>query len=313
MSERWLQFVMVCTVVLLLSAPLAAPKETFRLDKGGQLKALETQGQDKYLLAVCQVKKLIEAGRAKAAGKAVEQLKKDFPEIAGKDLDAFFEAEMLFCRGKFVKAARSYDKFLDKFPESELFTAALDRQFAIATAFLAGRKVPVLKFFKIRAYTQGQKIMERITDRAGDAPIAVTAAVAAAESLEKRAKFAEAYHKWSQISTQWPGGQTGKEALLAMARCKHASYRGPKYDASGLISAKSYYEDFNLRYPNEAQQLQIHKKLEQINEQLAYKEFSIGRYYERTGSAVPANLYYQMVKENWPQTVAARLTGNSSN
>ncbi len=310
MGERWLQFVMVCAAALLLSASLAVAGQTFRLDKGGQLKALEPQGSDKYLLAVCQVKKLVEAGRAKAAGQAIEQLKKDFPEIAGKDLDAFFEAEMLFCRGKFVKAVRSYDKFADKFPQSELFAAALDRQFAIAAAFLAGRKVPVLKFFKVTAYGRGGKIMESITDRAGDAPIAVTAAVAAAESLEKRAKFGEAYHKWSQISTQWPSGQTGKESLLAMARCKHASYRGPKYDASGLVSAKSYYENFTLRWPQEAQQLQLAKKLQQINEQLAYKQFCIGQYYERTASALPANLYYQMVKENWPQTVAARLTAN---
>ncbi len=308
MSERWLKFVMVWAVVLLLSAPLTVAAQSWRLEKGGALKALEPQGPDKYLLAVSEIKKLLEAGRAEAAGKAIEQLKKDFPEIAGKDLDAFFEAEMLFCRGKFVKAVRSYDKFLDEFPKSELFAAALDRQFAIAAAFLAGRKISVLKVFKIRAYAQGEKIMERITDRAGDAPIAVTAAVAAAESLEKRTEFDEAYHKWSQISSQWPSGQTAKEALLAMARCKHASYRGPKYDASGLISAKSYYENFTLRYPQEAKKLQLDRKLEQINEQLAYKQFSVGRYYERTESAVPANLYYQMVKDNWPQTVAARMT-----
>ena len=218
---------------------------------------------------------------------------------------------MLFCEGRFVRAVRSYDKFLAEFPESEFRQAALDRQFAIATAFLAGRKIRVLGVFRIRGYASGERIMEKITDSTGDAPIAVKAAVAIAESLEKRGKFESAYHKWSQISSQWPGGQTGKDALLGMARCKHAAYRGPRYNASNLVSAKSYYENFRLRYPEDAEKLGIEGRLKQINEQLAYKQFGIGRYYERTGSKQSANFYYQMVADNWPDSTAAKMVKQS--
>ncbi|HEW79915.1 MAG TPA: outer membrane protein assembly factor BamD [Phycisphaerales bacterium] len=90
-----------------------------------------------------------------------------------------------------------------------------------------------------------------------------------------------------------------------MARCQHAAYKGPKYDASELISAKSYYENFKLRYPKDAEKFDVDKKLKQISEQLAEKQFDIGQYYQRSGNNQSANFYYQMVVDNWPVSTAA--------
>jgi len=281
--------------------------DTWRLEEGGGLRAVSQSRADRYLLAVAEIKKLVNAGKAEEARKAVARLKTDFPEVAGADLDAFFEAELLFAQGSYVKAMRAYDDFLARYPKSKLYEAALDRQYAIGTAYLDGRAKPVLKFVKIKGYAEGAKIMDRIVDKAGDAPIAVEAAVAVARSYEKRDKFEEAYQKWSEISSRWPTGKIGKDALLGMARCKHAAYRGPKYNASDLLSAKTYYENFKLRYPEDAARLDIDKRLQQINEQLAYKNFSVGLYYEQTGNKESAHFYYKMVLDGWPESMAAKM------
>jgi len=302
-----MRFVIVLAAISLLSALSAVSAETWRLKQGRDWKAVSAKVEDKYLLAVAQIKKLVNTGQTEAVREALDKLKKDFPEIAGPDLDAFIEAELLLSKGKFVKAVRGYDKFLAEYPESELYEAALDRQFSIATAFLAGQKRRVLGVFKIKGYAEGEKVMERVSDRAGDAPIAIKAALAVAHNCEKRGKFADAYHQWSQIQLRWPTGRIGKDALLGMARCKHAAYKGPKYDASDLISAKSYYENFKLRYPRDAEDIDVDGKLKQIDEQLAYKQFSIGRYYQKTGNKQSANLYYQMVTDNWPGSTAAKM------
>ncbi len=313
MLKYKMRIVMVLAVILLLSALPVVGGETWRLEQGRDFKAVSDEGRDKYLLTVAQIKKLVVTGQTEEAARAFDKLKKDFPEISGPDLDAFIEGELLFCKGKFTRAVRAYDKFLRKYPESELYEAALDREFAIATAFLAGQRIPVLGIFKIKGYASGVKTMEKISDRAGDAPIAKKAAVAVAKSYEKRRKFNEAYHKWSEISSRWPTGTMGRDALLNMARCKHAEYRGPRYDASNLVSAKSYYENFRLRYPEDAAKIGVDGRLEQINEQLAYKRFSIGRYYQKTGNEESANLYYQMVLDNWPESTAAEMAKEKIN
>jgi len=302
--------------VLLASSPLLFSEEgkgaeTWRLGEEGQWKTVSAE--DKYLLAVAEIKKLVNMGETSAVRQAVEKLKKDFPEIAGPDLDAFINAEMLYASGKFTEAVRSYDKFLADFPTSEFYEAALDREFAIATAFLGGQKKRMLGVFMMSTYDEGIKIMEKISDRAGNAPIGVKAAVAVAQSYERRGKFAEAYHKWSEISSRWPSGQIGKDALLNMARCKRAAYHGLKYDASNLISAKSYYENFKLRYPEDANEIDVDKILKQMDEQLADKELNTAEYYRKTGNEQSANLYYQMVLDNWPGSTAAGTAKEAMN
>jgi hypothetical protein len=287
--------------------------EKLRLGEGGKLEAVGEDNEGKYVQAAAQIKSLVERGECKAAKKAIEQLKKDFPEVAGREFDAYMKAEILFCEGKLDKAARAYNNFVVEHSRSELYDAALERQYSIATAYLHGRKKRVLKLFKIRGYAEGVRIMERVSERAGNEPLAVRALVAIADSFEKRGKWEEAYVRWSEVSSRWPSGETGKEALLRMAMCKHAAYRGPAYDGAPLVSARSYYENFRLRYPEDAQRLGIDEKIKQIDEQLAYKELKTGEYYESVGKETPAKLYYQMVKDNWPTSEAAKIANEKLN
>lgn len=306
MSEYRIRFTMLAAVAVLSALSMVSGK-TWHLEQGKE----EWKPPSEYLLEVAKAKKLLNTGQCEAAEKQLAQLKENFPENVGPDqnaFNAFVNAEILFCKGKFTKAIRSYDKFLNKYyHESELYQAALDRQFSIATAYLSGRKKRVLRIFRIKGYAEGGKIMERIIDRVGlDAPIGIKGTKAMAESYEKRKKFNNAYLMWSRIFSQWQTTETGKDALFAMARCKHAAYRGPKYDASGLISARNYYKNFKKQYPTE--KIDADKMLNQINGQLAYKQFSIGRYYQKTGSKQAANFYYRMVMDNWPESTAAKMT-----
>jgi outer membrane protein assembly factor BamD (BamD/ComL family) len=303
--KKYRQFIKALFFLLILFSVQMVSAGTWRLDKSGELKAVSESRQDTYLLAVAQVKKFVNEGKTKEVGKALAKLKKDFPEISGPDLDTFIKAETFYSKGKFAKAVRAYDKILTEYPESKLYEAALDRQFAVATAYLDGEKKTVLKVFRIKGYAEGAKIMENIGDRTGNAPIGVEAAVAVARSYEKRKKFEDSYFKWSEISAKWPGGEIGKESLLGMARSKLASYKGPNYNSSSLVSAKTYYENFKERYPKDAEKLDVDTILKQIDEQLGYKQLSIGRYYQRTGSKQSANFYYQMVIDNWPKSKAA--------
>ena len=304
MRKHRIRFILIVIAVISAAATAA---ETWHLGKGQQWKSASADGQSKYLLAVSQTKQLADTGKTQALREAFTGLKKDFPQVAGPDFDAFAEAEILRSRGKLVDAGHSYDKFLTDYPTSELYETVLDRQYSVATAFLAGEKKTVLKIFKIKGYDDGVKMMEKISDRSGNAPIAVDALVSVAQSYEKRQMFEEAYLEWSQISSKWPTGQIGRDALLAMARCKHAAYKGPRYDASNLISAKTYYENFKLRYPEDAQKLDIDAKLKLIDEQMAYKHFSIGLYYQQTGSREPASMYYQTVADGWPESTATKM------
>jgi len=289
-----------------------ASADTWHLTGDGAWEKVADDAAGKYMLAVAKVKQLITAGQIESAQDALEQLKADFPDAAGADLDAFMEAEMLYAARKWAKAVRKYDEFIEAWPQSPLYESALEREYAIATAFLGGEKRKVLKVLKLSAYEEGVKIMRRIADRAGDAPIARRALIAVASSCEKRGRFfvtdpdkTDAYETWAEISSRWPTGEIGQQALLGMAHSLHSAYRSHKYDSVGLESARKYYEDFKARYPQLAQEYDIDADITMINEQLAYKQFAIGQYYERVENKQAANLYYQLVVDDWPGTAAA--------
>jgi outer membrane protein assembly factor BamD (BamD/ComL family) len=401
----------VLAIALVLSAISTVRADTWRLGKDHDWQSVSAEGRDKFLLAVAETKKLVNSGQTKAARKAFDELKEDFPEIAGPDLDVFIKSELLFCKGKFTEAADNYENLVTKYPESKLREAALDRQFGIATAYLGGQKKTVLGIFEVAGYSEGMKIMDRIskqapdtpigteasvamaqqyeekgqftralriyeklltekpgsdfrdqvmdrqyaiataylggqkkqvfriikfkgyaegvrimekiTDRAGlDTKMGLNASIAVAEHYEKRQDFNSAYLKWWEISSQYQTGKTGRDALLNMARCKHAAYnshpepRRPFYDSSSLNISKSCYEKFKLLYPGDPEETNIDTKLQEINEQLAFKQFTIGQYYHRTGNKQSANLYFDMVIKDWPGTKAAEmakemLAGNS--
>ena len=289
-----------------------ASADTWHLTGDGAWEKVADDAAGKYMLAVAKVKQLITAGEVESAQDALERLKANFPDAVGPDLDAFMEAEMLYAARKWAKAVKQYDEFIEAWPRSPLYESALEREYAIATAFLGGEKRVVLKVFKLSAYEEGIKIMRRIADRTGDAPIAKRALIAVARSCEKRGKFfvidpdqTDAYETWADISSRWPTGEIGQKALLGMAHSLHSAYRGHKYDSAGIESARRYYEDFKSRYSALADEHNIDPKITMIDEQLAYKQFAIGQYYERAENKQAANLYYQLVVDDRPGTAAA--------
>jgi len=254
-------------------------------------------------------------------------------ELPEECRDAFVKANEFFNQGKLIKAARLYGKFLaDCDSASELYDEVLQRQFSIARKFLSGYKRRFLGILKLTTYAEGVKIMEKIAEHAGKRQVGIDAVAELAIYYEQKAKYNPTYYelaylKWRQlfegydhqarISKAYPTGELGKDALLGMARCKELTYRGPKYSISDLVgrpvtasiydNAKGCYEQFKLLYPEDAARLNIDAKIAQIEQEAAMKDLNIANYYQKTGNKLSANLYYQMVLRNWPQTEAARM------
>ncbi len=325
MGKYKIRILLVLAVILAVSICPVLGAETKPLKNALESISVSERNQSSYKLSVAEVEKLVDAGKCKAALKAFKRLKTDFPEIItpdSNDFDLLIEAEILLCKGKLAKAARQYGKLLDEIPSgSRFYLPALERQFEIATAFLAGAKKPVLRIFKIKGYAEGVRIMEDIGYRlALDDPygMGLKAELAVARSYQERKKYDEAFYRWAQIKDKHQNDELGKEALLAMAECRLAMYKGSDYDNSDLIgrplnpssfydSAKSCFEEFKLKYPQDVEKYDIEKKIKDLDEALASKQFKIGQYYQGTGNKLSANLYFQMVVYHWPETVTAKI------
>jgi len=123
--------------------------------------------------------------------------------------------------------------------------------------------------------------LDKISNRLGGAPIAVRAMTIVAETYEKKERFENAFQQWSVISAVALTGQVAKDALLGMARCKHAAYKNSALDVSNLLTAKFYYERFKMLYPADASALNIDRRLHLIEEQIAYNQCHIASFRQK--------------------------------
>lgn len=286
---------------------------TWRLDDEEQWENVKSGHNSEYLLTVADIKQLVSTGQVEKARKGFAELKANFPHLAGADFDEFTRAELLFAQRKFAKAAKRYDRFMDKYADSPLYESVLQRQFMIAQGYLLGQKRSFLKVLKLSAYDEGTTMMDKIVDRTGDAPIAKKAIKTVAISSEEREAFAEAFDAWADMSARWPSGQTDRDSMLGMARNMHNAYRGPLYDAKVAEEARSYYTTFQTKYPGQAKQLNVKDTLLLVDEQLADKRLTVGKYYEKTSKKAAAKFYYEKVIANWPGSVAATEARNRLN
>jgi len=301
LRQTWILLAMLATWVAAGSA------ETYRLsgEKGWQNVADDPESE--YLLAISQIKQQLLIGTDADVVDALEALKKDFPEMTGTEVDAYIEAEKLYAKADMYKAATAYKKFIDAWPDSILQPAAMERLYSIATAYLQGQKRVFIKILKLPAFDTGVDLMYDVADRAGSSPMGLRALTTLAESQERKKLFMDAFGTWQQIADQWPTGKTRQTATLRMAQALHASYDGVQYDDSLIEKARAYFQDYNNQYPQDAARLEVPETINLINEQLAYKQYETGFYYERTGKSDVASQYYHKVLKDWPDSKAAAM------
>ena len=304
------------TICVAFSCCAGATAETWRLKSTDQWESVASDPQERYLHALAELKELVKSGTAGEVKEALRQIKEEFPDRVGPDLDLFILGEFQYWQNHYGKALAKFEKMLKNYPGSEYAAPALQREFDMAQAYLQGRKKTILGIFKISGDEEGVSIMEKVSDRAGlDEPngVGLRAALSVAEHFEAQEKYVEAYLKWSEIASYWETGPIGKRALYRMAEDNLIAYdlpaepKRPNFDASRLSTAKTYYTKFLALYPEEARANEVPQKMKHIDEEIAYKQYAIGQFYRRTGKRQAANLYFDMVARTWPETEAGAL------
>ncbi|MGB2986222.1 MAG: outer membrane protein assembly factor BamD [Phycisphaerae bacterium] len=215
------------------------------------------------------------------------------------------KAEALIGRLEYYTAHVTLQAFLGEFAGVPLTSDALRMEFNIAEAFLSGVR---RKVWGIR-WLSGEDIALRILDEISadypDSRLAELAIKTKADYLFKAGDHALAELEYTHLLRDHPQSRYHQYALRRSAEGALASFGGVDYDEAALIEAEERYRDYQLRYPDQADRDGVGLILDGIRELRAEKDFLIGAYYERTDHWSTAIYYYRMVRENWPDTIAA--------
>jgi outer membrane protein assembly factor BamD (BamD/ComL family) len=213
--------------------------------------------------------------------------------------DAFFQEDSR------VKSFYYLDELMDEYPESPLFTSALQRQYQIADAYLGGYKRTFLWFKILDAGEEGVIMMYRIQQRSPGSPLAEKALLRTADFYFSSQDYDLAEDAYNAYIRSYPRSPDVPRVQLRAAFSSLAQYRGVRFDATAIIDARTQLMDIQRQYPKMAEEENVATVIEQIDSAFAKKILETAEYYQRTHELKGAVFQYRFLAQTYPNSPEA--------
>lgn len=201
--------------------------------------------------------------------------------------------------GDYRDAFKEYSKLIDRYPQSELYVDALNRQLAMATDAASGRmQVPVFW----GAWETGMESsvvvswLREIVNKAPYNDMAATASSILAKYLLEQDRPDEARMEYARLVERYPDSSYAPEAQLMVAKLWAQSHTRGDNNLVNLSNAREAYEEFNLRFPKHSEARKALSEAANIDRLMVNQQLEVGRYYlERSHEYTSAIFCFQDV------------------
>lgn len=207
--------------------------------------------------------------------------------------------------GDEYEALFDYEEIARKYSGSEAFVTALEREFAIAKEYAAGRR---RKFFGtlriVSTYNDAQELLIRIQERLPGSELAEQAGMALADFYFDNRELALAADAYDLFTQNYPKSPSLTKARLRLIYSYLAAFKGPEYDGTGLLEAKSRLRDLQVTDPSLAQEIGADAILVRVYESEATKLLATADWYWQRDDAISAELFIRRIIRQYPDSVA---------
>jgi tetratricopeptide (TPR) repeat protein len=213
------------------------------------------------------------------------------------------DAEIL--RGNKYAALYPFEDLLNNYPNSDLYLPTLEREYALADAFLNGYKRKFLGLRILPVTDDAITLLDRIQDRQRGSAIAEMAGLRVADHYYNAGNFPEAINAYTDFLRRYPYSQYVRKAEIRRAQASLGDFHGILFDFTPLYDARERLATVAQAYPQSAEELQARAVDDRIYQLEGEKELEIARYYFRAGQKYASTWYYKRVIANWPDTAMA--------
>ena len=214
-------------------------------------------------------------------------------------------AEAELALGNRMKAYTAYERILDEYPGRESDERILQREYAIAVAFLSGVKQKLLGMAIFPAHEEALDMLDSITMRVPGAPLAEDAIKAKADYFYRKGQFGLAEIEFARLAQEFLRGRYYRQALLMAARSALARFPGLAFDDAALLEARERFITLREQFPDFAVQEDVASLLRRIDETMARKQLAVAKWYRKQNRPTSAEVYCRDVLKRWPDSAAA--------
>jgi outer membrane protein assembly factor BamD len=285
-----------------------SPDSGWRVEGGALAGILPEEGRN-ALATMNKARAKEENGSHSSAMSLYESVAKKYP-------NSIYAAEALYRAGRIRLERRQYNKAFDEFqdvvsryPNSPHFNAIIGNQYAIANALLDGKRpryFGLIPGFKNRS--KGIEFFEEIVKTAPYSDYAPLSLMNIARGHQKLDQPDEAIDALDRMINSYPQSLLAPDAYYKLAETHASLVQGPYYDQASTRQAITYFEDFQILFPSDANIPAVDKNLVDVRTTFAQSKIKIGDFYfYKRDNYKAARVFYNEAITSYPDSDAAAL------
>ncbi|MBV9492423.1 MAG: outer membrane protein assembly factor BamD [Verrucomicrobia bacterium] len=301
-----LRYVLPLTIAL-VGVPVRSPAPIiYREGEGfstGELADIEIKknAQEQYDLG----ERYEREGDYKRAGASYRLVVRRFPRSDVAAHAQYKSGQMYEKTGELSRAFNEYQGLVEKYPRSPDFEAALQAQYAIAKAYVDGKRLRIYGVPTIASMSKAQSMFEKIVRTAPYSRVAPLAQYGVGQALEKMGAITPAINAYQQVVDRYPSSEVADSAMYQIAYVYFRASREVGYDETSAVRAQEGFEDFLLKYPNSEKAPQARDNLKTLQGRKTQDAYSIARFYDKQKKYRAAYTYYNEVIQQQPDSQEA--------
>lgn len=221
------------------------------------------------------------AGKVKKAESRLEEIALSHGLAPCAPQARFMLGESLERRRQYRDAFKQYTKLVERYQGSNLYSRALNRQLAMATAAASGKiKGKVLWAWDVPM--ESSVVVEWLESVIRNAPygdMAATACSILGDYQLKQKNYEEAIMAYRHLVENYPDSPYAPAAQMMVAQLWASSHTRGNQNLVNLDKAREAYDEFSLLFPEHADSGKARSGARQMERLLVQQELEVGRYY----------------------------------
>lgn len=272
---------------------------------------IKRQPKETAALQFQYAEELLVEGEAAKAVIEYEKVLRYYPESNYCDLAQYSIGRALDAGGDYEDAVEAYQKVIDEYPNTRLFSNVLGKQRKIADRFFQRGVDREEKFTLIRGsnFDKAIKTYRQVIDNQPFTDFSAEAQYRIGLSYFKMELYEEAAAEFQKLLDHYPESEWTAEAAFGTADCKYCQSLPYEYDTTATEDAIGKFNYFLRSYPGSSRADEARERLRVLREAAAEHEFQIAMYYHRNMKYESASLYFDSIVREYPETQWAKKAG----
>ena len=289
-------FPMAAVLALAVATPADAFLDRFRSRESAIPDAQELQQQEQLAAAAyAGAQAEAQAGNRSRAIREFRNIVRNYPTTRTAAQAQFAMAEQLQLEGRIDRAFDEYQNVIENYRGSDQFAAALERQYELADAAKAGRKVSRLGVMRMRI--SNSDLVDMYTQIIENAPFsrfAPASQFSIGEVYQDQGRREEAVEAFTRVVERYPRSDQAEEAQFRIGAISYAAANRSE-DAAAIQDARDAAQTYIARNPDGERSMEATVIVTQADAAQADKDLEVAEFYERQGNARAAAIYYNEV------------------